>query len=196
MRNKIFYSLASAIVFSAEAVAAETSFTREPSNPLFRICSVENAESNDQSECKGRYIKSELDRCYGASNISSQLEKCIGKGRGICRVVSEFDSTISINFCAKSALKIWDEILEAEYSQFLKWAQSKDEGRDFQLDGGTLTTRLETSQTDWFKYRKSKCDFILGVYFEGTARGSFFFNCKIKMTAERAIYLKTQRKYL
>jgi len=178
----------------SEAYSAEVSFNRESSNPLFKICSPEKEGSSDNFDCRKKYTKIAIQECYAKTPVLNPLYKCIGKGRSLCRVVSKYVDTLSINFCGKLSLEVWESILEDEYSQFAIIIEKKDEERKLRGLKSSLAIQLTTSQQDWKQYRKSKCSLVKNSII-GTARVTYTYSCKIKMTAERAIYLREQREY-
>ncbi len=201
MKIKLFLCLISLnFISSAWAMADEISFERHPSNPLYAICDVENAAKDNDVICEKSYTETTLQDCYSQSRF--EKEKCIGKGRAICSVVTRFNDTLGINYCAKYAFEVWESILATEYEKSVEVAanverevaaniESESEGLFSydQKDKGSLSDSLVKAQTDWLNFRKSECSFLFHLYSRGTARVSYYQGCRIKITAERAIRL-------
>ena len=135
-----------------------------------------------------------LNDCFQENTSGSDLIGCIGKGRAICSVVTRFNDTLGLNYCAKFSLEVWESILSKEYQKALIVAENLNEASNLfplvQIEGGLLSASLEKARRDWFAYRESECSFIFHQYSSGTARVSYYQNCRIAMTAERAIQLK------
>lgn len=122
----------------------------------------------------------EAERAAGKDGLA-----CLGRLSDPCLKRPENSSTIGQYECMSKEIKLWDNMLNAEYKQLRGL-----------LRNGDQRTALRDVQRSWIKYRDSDCS-LARVFFEGgTIATVIGANCVLRKTARRAIEVLVWREFM
>lgn len=102
-------------------------------------------------------------------------------------------STLEVNHCLSEELKQADGQLNETYQGFLNTLKSMEEfGK---MPKGLLVEGLRKAEREWMAYRDRNCEFYSNLAYGGTAAGTDYVSCQVKMTKERLNELKKEAEF-
>lgn len=124
-----------------------------------------------------------VEACIADTPPGELTPACIGAASQQCQQAPGGDTTIGIVQCAMAEHAAWDEALNREYG----------ETRAAFADDETAAASLLAAQRAWIAWRDAECAFQYDRYGGGSMRSIAAANCKMSMTAMRALELKALR---
>ena len=124
--------------------------------------------------------------CFGSAGIADTMPYCLGQASNACQQQG-FSSTMGIVQCIQAETKVWDDLLNEEYSAVRAMFKVRSAG------GINLGEKLLQAQRAWIAYRDAECELSYARWQEGSIRSVVFANCMMVMTAGRAIELRDMK---
>ncbi len=119
---------------------------------------------------------------------------CIGEGMQACIDTSPGGySTVGMSACAAAELRWWDGQLNDAYGARMGMATEIDRQPGF---GGpprpSDVAALRAMQRAWIAFRDATCGFEELQWWGGTGASGAGTECRMRMTAEQTLYLRSQ----
>lgn len=121
-----------------------------------------------------------VEACVADTAVGDLAPPCIGAGSAQCQQAPGGDTTQGIATCAMAEHAAWDTVLNREY----KGARNAY-GAD-----PTAAASLRDAQRAWIAWRDAECTFQHDRYGGGSMRTIAAANCRMSMTAQRALELR------
>jgi uncharacterized protein YecT (DUF1311 family) len=120
--------------------------------------------------------------CFSGAPIGDVRPDCLGAASNACQGQPGGATTIGITECIGEETDAWDGILNAQYS--------KVRTHFAEIGGDSLTTSLRDAQRAWIAFRDAECALQYDRWGGGSIRSIAYADCKMTMTASRAIELR------
>lgn len=121
-----------------------------------------------------------VETCVADTPDGDLAPSCIGAAANQCQQAPGGDTTIGIAKCVMGEHAAWDAVLNREY----KTARSQFAGDP------TAADSLRDAQRAWIAWRDAECAFQYDRYGGGSMRTIAAANCRMSMTAMRALELR------
>lgn len=143
-------------------------------------------------------LNDQLRACYEAAADNDGRRTCLGQVADTC--MSEIDggqTNRGIVLCLQAETNAWDGLLNAEYTQSMRWAQSRDveEAKAFP-EHATLAVSLRSAQRAWLAFRDAECALAYAQWGAGSIRFVAGATCLRNITADRTIALRVLREQI
>ena len=100
-------------------------------------------------------------------------------------------TTLGMVSCTVAEARAWDAILNVEYQQTLDDLEAMDTREAVQFpDYAARADSLRDAQRAWIAFRDAECGLVYAMWGAGSMRNIASANCKLEMTAERALELR------
>ncbi|MEL6640669.1 MAG: lysozyme inhibitor LprI family protein [Pseudomonadota bacterium] len=127
--------------------------------------------------------------CHDSAPFGETNPDCLGQAANVCQEQDGGGTTVGTVECVASEHSAWDALLNEEY-QDLRAVFSARTGGGNDLTGEELNASLLNAQRAWIAFRDAECGLQYDRYRGGTIRGIVGANCKMVMTASRALTLR------
>lgn len=124
-----------------------------------------------------------VETCVADTSPADLSPPCIGSASRQCQQAPGGETTVGIATCAMSEHAAWDAVLNREYK-----AVRAHYGAD-----RTAADSLLAAQRAWIGWRDAECAFQHDRYGGGSMRTIAAANCRMGMTARRALELRALR---
>lgn len=121
-------------------------------------------------------------------------EHCVGVASNRCQGLHEdgFDggTTLGITLCIRAEAEAWNTLLEDAEALLSERYSAEDHA-----DSNTVVERgsaLSVASAMWHKFREAECARVFAIYQRGTIRSVASAACDLRMTALRAIELRSE----
>lgn len=133
----------------------------------------------------------EIEACLAGRTDDS--DACVGIAANRCQEAPGGSSTSGIAECLSAEADAWDRLLNGNYRDAIEEATVVDE--DLAASGSTVeaVADLRTAQRAWIAFRDAECDRLFSLNAGGTIRTIVYAQCRLSLTAERAIALAPDR---
>jgi uncharacterized protein YecT (DUF1311 family) len=117
---------------------------------------------------------------------------CIGVWQDGCQAADP--STAGIVACLDAEAAAWDAALNAAWGPARDAAKATDARRAAEGQGGLPKAweALLAAQRAWLAFRDAECASLYADWAEGTIRGPVAADCRMRLTAERALALRAR----
>lgn len=134
--------------------------------------------------------------CMDGAATADEGEACIGLLSDQCMDQPDGQTTIGMTQCAQSETEAWDVLLNSEYKAARAWTKAADEGETAEPQMFAVRAdELLAAQRAWIAFRDANCRAAYGIYGSGSMRNIAGSQCKLRMTAKRAIELRMLYNY-
>ena len=132
-----------------------------------------------------------LETCFETAEQGGRAD-CIGKMAEACMEAEEGGhTTLGMVSCTVAEARAWDAILNVEYQQTLDDLEAMDTREAVQFpDYAARADSLRDAQRAWIAFRDAECGLVYAMWGAGSMRNIASANCKLEMTAERALELR------
>ena len=129
-----------------------------------------------------------LDACYAAAEDKTS---CIGQMSGTCMESQEGgQTTLGMASCLMAEATVWDRHLNAEYGRAMTALKAMDaDEAEYSADFAKRAESLRAAQRAWIAFRDGECGLAYAMWGSGSMRTIAAAECKMSLTAERAIEL-------
>ena len=123
---------------------------------------------------------------------------CVGAGAEICMETEPNGmSTHGMVHCMVAERNAWDDLLNAEYGTARAFAARLDaRDKEWAPDYAVRVDQLRDAQRAWIPFRDANCAMEAGAWGEGTFAQVLMAECHMRMTADRALDLRSHRIWL
>lgn len=130
--------------------------------------------------------------CLEAAESEAMAQACIGQGAGICmNAEDQNQTTLGMVFCLSAEEEAWDRLLNSEYRSTMAALRSMDDqDRETFPEFANRADSLRAAQRAWIPLRDADCSLEYAMWGAGSMRNIAGADCGMRLTAERAIYLK------
>lgn len=124
-----------------------------------------------------------VETCVADTPPAEAAPTCIGAAARQCQRAAGGETTVGIVRCVMDEHAAWDTVLNREYK-----AARAHYGAD-----QAVADSLLAAQRAWIAWRDSECRFQYDRYGGGSMRSIAAANCRMSMTAQRALELRGLR---
>ncbi len=132
------------------------------------------------------------DSCLAAAGEAGEGRACIGLSARRCMEASDGgETTVGMGVCLGRELEEWDRRLNAHYRALM--ARERREDEEMRRIGASAPQRapaLRAMQRAWIAFRDARCDYVAAQWGGGTGAGPAGPECRMRMTAEQALFLR------
>lgn len=121
-----------------------------------------------------------VEACIADAEPGDLTPACIGAAAKQCQQAPGGDTTLGISTCVMAEHAAWDAALNREYQA----------ARAHYADDPTAADSLRNAQRAWIAWRDAECAFQYDRYGGGSMRSVASANCRMSMTAMRALELR------
>ncbi len=121
--------------------------------------------------------------CYAQTAIGDIYPACLGDAANACQAQPGGSTTLGIVTCITAETTDWDSILNEAYTDLRQQFGARS-------DGATLTDSLRDAQRAWIAFRDADCGLQYDRWGGGSMRNIAASNCRMIMTASRALALR------
>ena len=129
----------------------------------------------------------EVEACFASAALGDVKPVCIGAAADQCSTQAGGSTTLGTVACLQAELKVWDDLLNAEYKATRTYVDAFDQGDP------PVSEALLQAQRVWIQYRDAECNLAYERYRGGTIRSIVASVCGLNLTAVRAIELRDMR---
>ncbi len=137
-----------------------------------------------------------LDTCYANAATHDARTACIGQMAETCMTGQEGgETTLGMSSCLAAEGDVWDRHLNTEYKALRDYmtAADKDESEYFPEFANRVEALL-AAQRAWIAFRDAECALAYAEWGSGSMRHIAGTDCRMQMTAERTIELRSMRE--
>jgi uncharacterized protein YecT (DUF1311 family) len=102
-------------------------------------------------------------------------------------------STLEINACLENDFQNADKALNETYQRF--GAVLRNMEKFPPMTEGFLVNGIRNAQRAWIEYRDKNCNFYSNLAYGGSAAGTYYISCKVRMTREREAELAKESSF-
>ena len=129
--------------------------------------------------------------CFATTEIGAMYPPCLGQASGQCQTQPGGSTTIGITDCILAETREWDSILNEQYQATQAHAAEMDAAVPSSMMD--RSDALRDAQRAWIAFRDADCGARYAMWQDGTIRTIVGANCRMTMTAQRAIELRDMR---
>ncbi|EAU40217.1 hypothetical protein FP2506_11692 [Fulvimarina pelagi HTCC2506] len=132
-----------------------------------------------------------VDACLSRTSQDAQ-GSCIGAYADACMDTSEGQTTLGMTNCVRAESDAWDAILNENYQASMTEAKAVDADRSVSSSTDSeAAASLRAAQRAWITFRDAECARIFELYKDGSIRLPLTAGCVNRLTAERALELRS-----
>lgn len=137
--------------------------------------------------------RARFEACVLGMDRASEIDGCKGLASDQCMANGEDgQTTLGITGCNAMEAALWDEMLNADFSNHRAWAKAGDDAERPYFDG-QFTDRAEkllAAQRAWIAFRDAECALAYAAWGSGSMRNIAASSCMADLTADRVIHLR------
>ena len=130
-----------------------------------------------------------LDTCLAGADSRAAREDCLGLVSTACMDGrADGGTTLGITECRMAEAQAWDRHLNAAYADRMGEFTGMD-AAEAEAAFATRADSLRAAQRAWIAFRDAECGLAYALWGAGSMRGIAAADCRMTMTAERAVEL-------
>ena len=135
-----------------------------------------------------------VDACFASENPDT----CFGAGAAACfEGAPDGQTTVGMMFCLLAEGNAWDRILNEEYAGARSAARAVDDAERANFpEYAVRADQMQAAQRAWIAFRDANCTMEYGIWGAGSMRQITGADCRLQMTAQRAVELHGYRQTL
>ncbi|MCW1950921.1 MAG: DUF1311 domain-containing protein [Octadecabacter sp.] len=136
--------------------------------------------------------------CFDGAKDQPEATACIGQGSRVCmETETDGDTTTGMMFCAQAETESWDRLLNRDYTEMMDGMKAMDEDTaEHWPELANAADSLRAAQRAWILLRDADCTLEYAMWTSGSMRNIAGSRCRLQMTAERTIYLRSLGDYI
>ena len=133
-----------------------------------------------------------LDKCYAAADTEDARRACMGQMAQTCMDSQEGGhSTLGMTSCLNAEADVWDKFLNVEYKATMAAFRAMDEDEaEYFPEFANRAEKLRDAQRAWIAFRDGECALAYAMWGSGSMRNIAYTDCRMQMTAKRAMELR------